>query len=143
MVICFMQQSLEEMANSKKKIRSESGVVGKTTLRPAGELYERWKKKSRKEVGGIVVEDEDRMNYQRPSPNVKVNRHVKDEVRGLQDIKKLQKTRENAKLKNMPKEKRRAIESINRRKKKTAQASHGPKYSTSSGHRKSKLIMRH
>jgi CO dehydrogenase/acetyl-CoA synthase alpha subunit len=47
----FVKQTMAEMAEAGKKgikrLRSESGIGSKTGSKTMGELYEKWKKKSR------------------------------------------------------------------------------------------------
>ncbi len=137
----FVKQSLEEMASNQqhgaKRMRTESGVVIKSSGKPAGELYEKWKKKSHRQVGGLGGEDDD----DRPRPNVKVNRHVKDELRTAVDIRKGKKSSENNKLKNMKKDKRSKFEA-SARKKKSADSNSQRKFSTKAGSRKTTAILR-
>lgn len=133
------------MASSKKRIRTETGVIAKTSNRPQGELYDKWKKKSRKEIGTIAMDEDDRGDdhrHSRPSPNVKVNRHVKDEVRSHQELKKLHKQKSEMAMKNMRKDKRTSIENANRKKKKAQQTAKTQNYSTSARNRRSKVLIR-
>jgi hypothetical protein len=101
-------------------------------------MYEKWKKKSRKEIGGVAMEDNDVAT--RPNPNYRVNTKVKNELRNVVEIKKLQKSRENNKFKNMKKDKRTQFENMNRKKKKEANKSQN--YSTTARNRRSKVIVK-
>ena len=75
-------------------------------MRTKGEMYKKWKAKSHREVNiGPSESDFD----DKPRPNVKVNRHVRDEIRTAPEIRKLQDQREKMKLKNTTKEKRAKI----------------------------------
>eukprot|EP01041_Mallomonas_annulata_P001134 gene1134-2196_t len=102
----FVKQSLEEMAQSRgaKRVRTESGAVMKQTSKVAqGEIYKKWKMKSHREVNtGPSEADFD----DGPRPNVKVNRHVKDEIRSADEIRKIQHKKSQFKLKNMNKDDR-------------------------------------
>ena len=100
----FVKQSLEEISQLKgpKRARTESGGVGssQTSKIPQGEMYAKWKKKSRREVvapGRGDAEDD------RAVPNFKANRHVKDEIRTVDVIRKAQRLKDDKKLKNMAK----------------------------------------
>lgn len=130
------------MAESQKKgikrMRSETGVVSKKSALPQGEMYEKWKKRTRREVGGSG-EDGD----YRPMPNVKVNHKVKDEIRSAEQIRSLKATKDNMKVKNMKKDKRGKMESNQRKKKKADQEKYGNKKVNFSGmSRRSKMIVR-
>jgi ATP-dependent RNA helicase DDX54/DBP10 len=107
----FVKQSLSEIAagggRDGKRVRSESGVVASSKKKPVGDMYDRWKKKSHREVGGISTDGDNS-----PRPNFKSNRHVKDELRGPAELAKLQKKKSNIKMKNMTKEKRTSLEVI-------------------------------
>lgn len=101
-------------------------------------MYEKWKKRTRREVGGT---DED---GGRPMPNVKVNTKVKDELRTGDQIRKIKDSKENTKRKNMEKGKRAKLEAGQRKKKKAAQEKYGnKKVDLANGrNRRSKLIVR-
>lgn len=100
-------------------------------------MYEKWKKRTRREVGG---HDED---SGRPMPNVKVNTKVRDELRGADQIRKIKDTKENMKNKNMQKDKRGKMEASQRKKKKGNQEKYGNKKVNFSGmSRRSKVIVR-
>lgn len=89
-----------------KRLRSEAGVSA-PSKKPSGEMYEKWKKKSRREIG---VLDESPDNYDnRPKPNFKYNSHVKDEIKSADAIRKVHKVREKNRIKNMSKEKRQHV----------------------------------
>ena len=74
-------------------------------------MYEKWKKKRKREIDDNDVENDE--DY-RKRPKVKVNQHLKDEIRNVQQIRKIFKERESSKRKNMEKTKRRKIEDKNR-----------------------------
>eukprot|EP00602_Paraphysomonas_sp_CaronLab_P001583 CAMPEP_0185030076 /NCGR_PEP_ID=MMETSP1103-20130426/16815_1 /TAXON_ID=36769 /ORGANISM="Paraphysomonas bandaiensis, Strain Caron Lab Isolate" /LENGTH=762 /DNA_ID=CAMNT_0027565051 /DNA_START=427 /DNA_END=2715 /DNA_ORIENTATION=+ len=139
----FVKQTLEEMSQSKsgvKKVRTESGVVLSKSAKPQGEMYNTWKKKTKREVSLAGTGDDDDDTYNRPKPNFRFNRKVPDEIRNAHQIRKIQNKRSDMKLKNMKKEKRKSIEG-NNRKKKSEQAKNafsGPK----AGNRKVKVIVR-
>lgn len=101
-------------------------------------MYEKWKKRTRREIGGT-----DDSTDHRPMPNVKVNTKVKDELRSADQIRTSKATKENMKMKNMKKDKRGKMESSQRKKKKANQEKYGNKKVNFSGMtRKSKLIVR-
>lgn len=131
----FVKQSLEEMSGNKgnKRIRSESGVTHAST-RPQGELYEKWKKKSKREITTGNTDDDDDL---RNRPNFKFNKNVKDELRSAADVRKLHQVKSKNKLKNMEKDKRTAIEK--RMKKTTYQ---NKKLINNDKRRKGKVIIR-
>mmetsp|Transcript_8109 Transcript_8109/g.8636 ORF Transcript_8109/g.8636 Transcript_8109/m.8636 type:complete len:235 (-) Transcript_8109:43-747(-) len=136
----YVKQSLEEMAQSKsgvKKIRTETGVVISKSNKPQGELYENWKKRTKKEVtlAGTGDEEDDR-----PRPNFKFNTHIPRETRNVHEIRKLHQKKSQDKLKNMKKDKRRSIEG-KMRKEKAEQMNRG--YAgTKAGNRKVKAVFR-
>jgi hypothetical protein len=101
-------------------------------------MYEKWKKKTRREVNMPGVGDE---GDDRPRPNFKANRHVKEELRSAQDIRKFKKEKDNKKMKNLSKDKRTKLEGKARKAKKATEAGKqytGPK----AGRRKTKAILR-
>lgn len=103
-------------------------------------MYAKWKKRTRNEVSLPGQGDAD--GDDRPRPNMKVNRGVKDELLTAKDIHKIKKTKENSKLKNMKKDKRSKIENKGRKAKATKEAA--SKYSgTKAGQRKVKAILRY
>jgi hypothetical protein len=105
-----------------------------------GEMYAKWKKRTRNEVSLPGQGDAD--GDDRPRPNMKVNRGVKDELLTAKDMHKIKKTKENSKLKNMKKDKRSKIENKGRKAKATKDAA--SKYSgTKAGQRKVKAILRY
>ena len=134
----FVRQTLEEMSQSKRagKIRSESGVVrhGKSS-KPQGEMYNEWKKKTRREVNISGADDED---YSKPKPDWRVNRKVPEELKNAQQIRKAHKEKEKMNLKNMSKDKRRSI--LGKKKKSAAESS---KFAGSKASQKRvKIVMR-
>mmetsp|Transcript_12626 Transcript_12626/g.12702 ORF Transcript_12626/g.12702 Transcript_12626/m.12702 type:complete len:266 (+) Transcript_12626:3-800(+) len=101
----FVKQSLEEMSLSKgaKRVRTESGSSITKSLIPQGELYKKWRKKSHREVNtGPTEGDID----DSPRPHVKINKNIPDELRSVQEIRKIHLNKDNMKLKNMSKEQR-------------------------------------
>lgn len=115
----FVRQTLSEMVESTKsglkRMRSESGVNTQRSNKEQGELYEQWKKKRKREINSDDVEDD--TDY-RNRPNFKINTHIKSELKQVHEVKSIHKKRENLKLKNMEKGKRKQIEAANRKKKK-------------------------
>ena len=138
----FVKQSLEEMAamgKGSKRMRTESGVSGKGSALPTGQMYEKWRKKSKREVNTMGTGDD---YDDRPRPNVKVNRAVKDEVRSADDIRKLRKQSESKRLKNMDKDKRAQIQG--KMKKNSAYGKEGARAMTKAGNsRKTKAVLRY
>lgn len=104
-----------------------------------GEMYEKWKKKTRKEVDSSALEDDDAY-ARRPKPNVRVNSTVKEELRSAQDIKKGRKEQAKLKLKNMSRDKRNSILKEQKKAKKAKQ--NNVRLGTQAGNRKMKVIMR-
>ena len=121
-------------------MRSENGGSISQSKIPAGEMYEKWKKKSRREVTmpGMHNDDDD----DRPRPNFKANRGVKDELRSADEIKKMHKDKEKNKMKNMEKGKRTKIERVNKKAKNEA-AIKNKQGGTKAGSRKSMAILRY
>ena len=132
----FVKQTLQEMTEAKgaKRVRTESGVSNQTSKKPAGEMYAQWQKKTKKEVGGFEEEDG-------PRPKFKHNSKVPDEIRSGQDMRKMQKVKEDMKLKNMPKVKRKKIEKANREKR-TQMHENKKRFMPSKGSSKIRVIMR-
>lgn len=132
----FVKQSLEEMAQTKgsKRIRTESGTVIKSSGKPQGEMYAKWKKRTHREIS-VSGDDE------RPRPNVSFNKNVKSELRNADEIRRSKKDKANVNLKNTRKDKRKNIESKTRRKKVSASTGNG-QIGTKAGNRKVKIIMR-
>ena len=99
---------MAEMAEAGKKgikrLRSESGIGSQTSQKTMGELYEKWKKKSRKEIRTIGGEDDDSSSG--PSPKARYNLDVPDELKNVDQIRKLHKQKDKMKIKNMSKDKR-------------------------------------
>lgn len=100
-------------------------------------MYEKWKKKSRREVEIAGVPEAD----SRPRPNAKYNTKVPDELRKPHEIKSLKKKREGMKLKNMSKVKRKSVLG-NAEKKKAAKGGGKVQMGTKAGQRKVKAILR-
>ena len=74
-------------------------------------MYSKWKKKTRREIDFTGADD----NAQnRPNPNFKHNTKVPSELRSAQQIKVIRKERDKSKVKNMSKDKRSALQKIQR-----------------------------
>ena len=132
-----LQQTLEEFSQGKgaKRVRTESGVSARKSTLPAGEMYKKWMKKSKREIGGF----EDDSSAQRP--NVKVNSKVPDELKSAQQISKLQAVKDNNKLKNMAKDKRKKVEKADREKR-TKDRANAKKFAPTKGSSKIRCIVR-
>lgn len=106
-------------------------------LSSQGELYEKWKKRTRREVGGEEAPDfEER-------PNFKHNRGVREEVRSAAQVRQAQEKRRDLQLKNMPKDKRKKIEAALRKKKQQqGQKADFLKQNAVGMRRKAKIIVR-
>ena len=140
----FVKQSLEEMAGSKrgpKRLRTESGVLIKGSSLPQGEMYEKWKKKSKREINNdsTMGGNNDDADDDRPRPNFKVNTNVKDELKSAPEIRKSRKQKDKLKLKNMEKDKRSQV--IGKMKQKSSQFSQSMNR-TKAGSKKVKAIWR-
>ena len=137
----FVKQSLEEMSQIKgvKRLRTESGAPIQKSSIPQGEMYAKWKKKSKREVSlpGVLDTADDR-----PRPNFKANRGATEELRDANVIRKMKKDNEKNKLKNMPKEKRGKIERQKKKAKSEAGAAKG-RLGTKAGSRKLTAILRY
>jgi len=101
-------------------------------------MYNKWKKRTRREVSAPGQADHD---DDRPMPNVKVNRHLKDELKDINTLRKARKVKDNLKLKNMTKDKRRKVEGA-AKKKKALEQSQALRGRTKAGSRKVKAILR-
>jgi len=140
----FVKQSLEEMANSKrgpKRLRTESGVLIKGSSLPQGEMYEKWKKKSKREINNdsAMGGNNDDADDDRPRPSFKVNTNVKDELKSAHEIRKSRKQKDKVKLKNMEKDKRSQV--MGKMKQKSSQFSKSMNR-TKAGSKKVKAIWR-
>ena len=131
----FVKQTLEEMAQTKgnKRVRTESGASVKGSKAPAGELYNKWKKRTRREISLLGADESER-------PKVKINAHVKSELRSAAEIRKLKKEKANVALKNMSRDKRKRIESRMKKKKKAMNTSKANV--TKAGNRRVKIVVR-
>jgi hypothetical protein len=99
-------------------------------------MYKRWMKKSMREVGNNFEDDG---NVSRP--NVKVNTKVPDELRNAEQLSKRKSAKDNNKLKNMAKDKRKKIEK--REKEKHQQAKmNSKKFAPTKGSSKIRCIVR-
>jgi len=136
----FVKQSIEEIANLKgpksKLSRLENGQVVKSA--PAGEMYNKWKKRTKREITAPGFGDVD----DRPFPNAKVNRGVKEEIKGADELRKMHREKDNNKNKNMRKDKRTKLEGQARKKKAALQAA-ALKKGTKAGNRKQIAILRY
>jgi len=114
-------------------------------------MYSKWKKRTRREVvapgagaggGGAGAGGGAGPGDDRPIPNVKVNRHVPDEVKGAAALRKAKKAKDNLKLKNLSKDKRRRVEG-HKKKKQALEKAASLKGVTKAGNRKIKAILRY
>lgn len=102
-------------------------------------MYEKWKKRTHKEVGGIDPDS----TFTRGGPNVKVNSTVRDELRSAREMKTIKAGKDNMKLKNMKKDKRGQVEAGMRKKRKANQETYGNKKVAYAGmSKRSKMIVR-
>ena len=99
-------------------------------------MYEKWKKKTRREVDLIGNAEID----ERPRPNFKFNSKVKSELKNAQDIKSSRKKKDGMKLKNMSKDKRKSM--LGNAKKQRASKSGNIQIGTKAGQRKVKAVFR-
>jgi hypothetical protein len=109
-------------------------------------MYEKWKKKTRREVGGDGGENEGAAARARygAGPNVKNNHKAKDELRSADQIRVIKAGKDNMKLKNMKKDQRTKIEAGQRKKKKANLEKYGnAKTNFSGANRRSKLIVKY
>jgi ATP-dependent RNA helicase DDX54/DBP10 len=140
----FVTQSLEEMAQSgkgSKRIRTESGVtLGRTSKQPAGEMYEKWKKKSRREIEIAGTSEVVDFTSTQPRPNFKHNSKVPSELKSVQEIKSNRKKKQSQTLKNMSKDKRKSV--LGNDAKRKALKSGNIQIGTKAGQRKVKVVMR-
>lgn len=129
----------ENQKRGVKRMRTETGIISKKSALPQGEMYEKWKKRTHKEIGG---NDPD-AGTTRMGPNVKVNTKVRDELRSATEIRSLKAGKDNMKLKNMKKDKRGKVEAGMRKKRKANQETYGNKKVMHAGmSRRSKLVVR-
>ena len=101
-------------------------------------MYAKWKKRTQREVAAPGLGD---AADDRPVPNFKHNRHVKDEIQSADTIRKAHLYKEDKKLKNMSKDKRSKIMGLQKKKKAQAQAQ-SQKGKTKAGSRRVKAILR-
>lgn len=78
----------------------------------------------------------------RPRPNMKYNKNVKDELRSVNDIRKSRKTKESMKLKNMKKDKRTSVIGHMKKKKSESASSYGGGKTKAGSSRKVKAVFR-
>lgn len=129
----------ENQKRGVKRMRTETGIVSKKSALPQGEMYEKWKKRTHKEIGG---NDPD-AGPSRAGPNMKVNSKVRDEIRSASEIRAIKEGKDNMKLKNMKKDKRGKIEAASRKKRKANSETYGNKKVQYAGmSKRSKLIVR-
>ena len=129
----------ENQKKGVKRMRTETGIISKKSVLPQGEMYEKWKKKTHKEIGG---HDPD-ANFSCAGPNVKVNSKVHDELRSATEMKQIKAGKDNMKLKNMKKDKRGQVEAGMRKKRKANQETYGNKKVAYAGmSKRSKMIVR-
>eukprot|EP00605_Chrysophyceae_sp_TOSAG23-4_P002350 GSChrysophyteH1.ASY1.ANO1.2598.1 assembled CDS len=121
----YVKQSLSEIANLKgqSKSRSESGGAGKgKSSKPAGEIYNKWTKKTHREINTFKVMSDIGTDYGngadgRPIPKFKHNLDVPSELKTEEQIRKAKKEHENLRIKNLPKAKRKSMEHAAKKKK--------------------------
>jgi len=122
----YVKQSMDEISNLKgsKKARSEGTSGGQSkSAKPVGDMYKAWAKKTHREINTFKVMADigsDSVGHHDdglPVPKFKHNLDVPSELKNEQQIRKVKKTVDNAKMKNLPKEKRRGMEAAMRRKK--------------------------
>ena len=109
-------------------------------------MYEKWKKRTRREVGNLSEDSGPTHNYNNNNsrgPNIRVNTKVRDELRSASEIKKLKGKKDDLKMKNMRKDKRTKLEATQRKNRKSNFEKYGNKKLNGAGaSRKSKLIVR-
>lgn len=122
----YVKQSMDEIANLKggKKARSEGTSGGQSkSAKPVGDMYKAWAKKTHREVNTFKVMADigsDTIGSRDdglPVPKFKHNLDVPSELKNEEQIRKKNKEVDNAKMKNLPKEKRRGMEAAMRKKK--------------------------
>ena len=83
-------------------------------------MYEKWKKKRKREINTNFDHDDDGVGPGRTDtrngPNFRHNTKIKSELRDVSQIRKLREERDNKKVKNMSKGKRKSV--LDKRKKK-------------------------
>lgn len=152
---------MAEGSKGAKRIRTESGVIsGKRSKQPAviitcsynlfkvlkvimssqGEMYEKWKKKSKREIEIAGTPEIVDFTRSQPRPNFKHNAKVPSELKSAQDIKASRKKKEGQKLKNMNKAKRKSV--LGNDAKKKAKKLGNVQIGTKAGQRKVKAVLR-
>ncbi len=124
----YVKQSLQEIANLKgnNKSRSEGGTGKGKSAKPVGDMYNKWVKKTHREINTFKVMSDIGTDYGdngangRPMPKWKHNMDVPSELKNEDQIRKEHKIKDNLKMKNLPKEKRKSMEAAAKKKKKTA-----------------------
>ena len=100
----FVFQTDAEAAEAKSSGGKHQVSRDGRSTKAVGEMYKQWMKKTKKEVGGDHAEEMDR-----PTPNVRVNKHVKDELKTSGEIKKAKATKAKNIERNMEKGKRQKL----------------------------------
>jgi len=103
-------------------------------------MYSKWKKRTHREVAAPGLASEASTDLS-SVPNVKVNRHVRDELKSLDSLKKQRKVKENQKLKNMSKEQRGKVMGLKKKKQKGMEQLQARK-KTKAGSRKTTAYLR-
>jgi len=122
MLLCSSTDCHLAWQRGNSKLRTESGAIVNKKVVPTGELYQKWKSKTHKEVAGEGIEEEAADTGEggargRPGgrgrgsgKTAKVaNAHAKEEVKGAAELRKERKKRKDLQLKNMPKKRRNKI----------------------------------
>ena len=105
-------------------------------------MYAKWSKRTRREVNSDAVAAGDDPDADRPIPNFKVNQDAKDELLNEQQLRKKHKERDNLKMKNLPKAKRKAIEGAQRKKKDQDKLKNNTKITHKAARKNVKIVMR-
>ena len=106
-------------------------------------MYEKWKKRTRREVGNLSEDSSYPTHNSSRGPNIRVNTKVRDELRSASEIKKLKGKKDDLKMKNMRKDKRTKLEATQRKNRKSNFEKYGNnKLNGAGASRKSKLIVR-
>ena len=102
-------------------------------------MYEKWKKKSHREIEIAGTPEVIDFTSSQRNPNFKHNAKVPRELRSAQDIKSLRKKKDQLKLKNMSKVKRKSVLAAEAKKKTKNSA---VQLGTKAGQRKVKAVLR-
>ena len=103
-------------------------------------MYEKWKKKSKREIELAGTPEVVDFTSSQPRPNFKHNSKVPSELKSAQDIKAVRKKKESMKLKNMSKVKRKSV--LGNDAKKRAKKIGNVQVGTKAGQRKVKAVLR-